>query len=456
MSEKDKTILIVILAIAALCGCLLMSCCAVGFYTLSRMDRKSVSSLLSDTEPVSVAQNPQTETIEIESAGGLSSDEQKIIDATEEIRGLSAEEKFAPIYQTEDELREYFMGQLSDVTDEEFEDELALYRILGFVPQEFDLRQFYVDLYSEQTAGFYDPETNEMYLIGEASPYDNALTLAHEYTHYLQYNNPLFSDTLKYDDDFCEENNETCLVIDALVEGDASLTENLIDPESLLGHKQTSLSSSSGSVYDSAPKFFQDTLLFPYVYGFDFVAYHYLKGGFDAVNDLYINRPQSIEQIMHPEKYLKDTPVDVTLEPFRSIIGDDFEIKQESVLNESDIMMLLGSSYNEAWRLSERQSVTGAAGWGGGSYLYAEKDGKGLFFTKTVWDSASEAQEAEITFELYCDKRFGEQTGDQAWSSEDSASVYLIRQDDILYWMILPDNFESEDFIGLLQNGSAL
>lgn len=459
MENKDKTVIVVILAILAVFACAAVSCCAVLFYTVSRMDRNTLSEVLHDSFTVS-ADTPETagetETDEEPlTETGLSPDELKIINATENVRGLSAEEKFAPIYQTEDELRAYLIDQLDEVSDEDFENELGLYNILGFAPEDFDLRQYYVDMYSEQIAGFYDPETNEMYLIDGASPYDNALTLAHEYTHYLQYNNPDFAQTLQYEDDFCTDNPETCLIIDALVEGDASLTENLIDPESILGHSPQ-VSTSSSSVYDSAPKYFQDSLLFPYVKGFDFVAHYYMLGGFDAVNRLFVELPQSIEQILHPEKYLKDLPVDVSLEPFRTMIADQYEIEAENVLNESDIMMIWGSGYQEAWRLSERQIAVGANGWGGGSYLYAEEDGQQVFFTKVVWDSVTDAEEAEINFRLYSDLRFGQQIGEQIWSGEKGGTVHLIRQQDALYWMIFPEGFNADPIISMIKNASEL
>lgn len=390
-----------------------------------------------------------TDLITMGSVEELSPDEQKIIETTEKVRGLSAGNRLAPIYQTEEELRSYLIEQINNTSDEDLRIESALYIILGFIPEDFDLRQFYVDLYSEQIAGFYDSKTNEMHLIGDGSSYDNALTLAHEYTHFLQYNTQAFEPVLHHDEDFCTENVETCLIIDALVEGDASLTETLINPNSLLGERQNGRKTTR-EVFYAAPKYFQDTLLFPYKYGFDFVSYHYLKGGFSAVNDLYMNLPQSIEQIMHPEKYQKDLPIDVSLEPYRTFIEKDFDIKRENVLNESDIRLILGSSCNENWRLSERQAEAGSAGWGGGSYLYAEKDGKPLFFSKTLWDSDQDADEAETTFEMYSNKRFGEQTGDKVWAGENGSSVYMIRQDNTLYWMILPDNSDRQAIINMI------
>lgn len=467
MSEKDKTLLIVILAVAALCGCFMISCCAASFFIVSHADKNTfheifesgiVENYTVDTQNDRLDENtPDTFSVDINNSDGLSEAEQKIIDETEKVRGLKSTEKLAPTYQSEEELREYLIDQLDEVSDEELADELLLYNVLGFAPKNFDLRQFYLDMYTEQIAGFYDPEENQMYLIKDDSPYENALTLSHEYTHFLQYNHPDFSGTLQYEDDFCEEHGETCLIINALIEGDATLTESLIDAESIIGnYRDQSGSSPSSNVYDNAPKYFQDSLLFPYVYGYDFVAYHYLKGGFEAVNDLFINLPQSVEQIMHPEKYLKDAPVEVTAEPFRKKIADEFDIIREDVLNEADIKMLLSDGYNENWQLSEQQASIAAEGWGGGSFIIAKNDGKPLFFSKMIWDTEKDAEEAETAFSLYSERRFGQSENTGIWKSEDSSSVYLIRQNDVLYWMILPDNFEAGSFISLLQNGSIL
>ena len=182
MSEKEKTILIVVVALLFLCGCFLMSCCAGSLLLISRMDRDSIIEVLNESSFSSqLNADNQTEEIQISDSdwderdeNGLTNVEKLVIDSTEKARGLSSQTKFAPAYQTEDELREFMTDQLEDVTDDELEDELGLYNILGFVPKDFDLRQFYVDLYTEQIAGFYDPEENKMYLIEGDTPYNNA------------------------------------------------------------------------------------------------------------------------------------------------------------------------------------------------------------------------------------------------------------------------------------------
>ena len=468
MSEKEKTILFVVLAFVFMCGCIVTSCCAVSMFILSRADRNTIIDILNNStnSDISYSAGNQSESdnyadqtnLDVKDENGLSEAEKMIISATEKTRNLHAEEKLAPVYQSEDELRDFMIAQMEDATDEDFEEELGLYNILGFAPKDFDLRQFYIDMYTEQIAGFYDPDENKMFLIEGDTPYNNAKTLAHEYTHYLQYNNPDFQSVLNYDDDYCEENGETCIILDALIEGDATLTESLIDVDKIIGKYKTisdESPSSESRIFDNAPKYFQDMLLFPYVYGYDFVSYQYLKGGFNKVNELFTNLPQSVEQIMHPEKYLKDLPVDVTLEPFRSIIDENFDIIQENVLNESDINMILSCGYEKDWQLSDRQAAAAADGWGGGGFIFAEKDDAPLFFAKIVWDTEKDAEEAETAFSLYSDNRFGDQIESNVWKYDDS-SVYLVRTGDILYWMILPGTIDSGHILNLIRNGSSI
>ena len=389
----------------------------------------------------------------------LSDEEKTIIEATELIRELSAEDKFAPVYLTTEELRAQLMKDIEAESNEAYANENGLFRILGFVPDDFDLKQFYVDLYAEQIAGYYDPEVNQMYLISDMSDYENASTLAHEYTHYLQYNTSAFADALNLDNVPDDEYGERSIIINAITEGDATLAEALLDADVLLEDYDDidGMEEYSSSIFDSAPKYFQDNLLFPYSYGFDFVWYMYLQGGWDAVNALYENVPESVEQIMHPEKYLKDHPVDINPEPFRSaIVKNENDVVAETVLNEADILMLLTSAYDENWRITDRQAAAAAEGWGGGYYIYTSNDQGELLFTKLVWDSVADAQEAETAFKLYSDARFETAVSKSEWKSSDGSSVYLIRRDDILYWMILPAGFDSAEILELVNNGMAM
>lgn len=476
MNEKGKntTLIIVIIAAILLICCFISACCAASVYFFLRSDSStSLESLLDDEdtiiEKIDPSKSENESGSESDSAtpnemdtvdeSGLTANQRLIIEKAEEIRGLSADIKLAPIYQTQDELRAYMLDELyADTDEDEFTEQEELYRLLGFIPADFDIEQFYLDMYTEQIAGFYDSETDKMYLIDGGSELDNSLTLAHEYTHYLQYNNSLFSDKLREIDNNCDEDGELCVVMDAIVEGDATLTEYLIEAEKDLGLEQnydTTDETADTSVFDSAPKFFQDSLLFPYTYGYNLVSDAYMKGGFDKVDQLYQNPPASVEQVMHPEKYPSDVPTDVNIEPFTTLMGQTCEMVFDNVLNEADFSWLIGSGYEDEWQLTARQVETAATGWDGGSFQQARCDGKPLFFTKMVWDSEKDAEEAFDALELYSDLRF-ENKEDGYWTDAEGERVDLIRQNDIVFWMITPDTYNAQSLLDLINTGSAL
>ena len=57
----------------------------------------------------------------------------------------------------------------------------------GLINPDFDLQNLYIDLYSEQIAGFFDIEENEMVVVqGEGFGGVERFVYAHEYTHVLQ------------------------------------------------------------------------------------------------------------------------------------------------------------------------------------------------------------------------------------------------------------------------------
>jgi hypothetical protein len=70
----------------------------------------------------------------------------------------------------------------------------------------------------------------------------------------------------------------------------------------------------NNTAFHSAPRVIQETLLFPYVQGTEFLMSIFLQGGWKAVNQLYTDLPKSTEQLLHPEKYLaQEQPREVAI-----------------------------------------------------------------------------------------------------------------------------------------------
>ena len=142
-------------------------------------------------------------------------------------RGLQPNGEFTRVLFTSDQLRQRVLDDfLEDYTPEDAQQDVIVLSAFGLLNPEFDFYNFYVDLLSEQVAGFYDNETKEMVVVGgkEFGGIER-MTYAHEYVHALQDQNYDIKYGLNYSEDGCENESERCAAIQALLEGDASLSQ---------------------------------------------------------------------------------------------------------------------------------------------------------------------------------------------------------------------------------------
>lgn len=376
----------------------------------------------------------------------LTPDQQTVIATVERIRGLSATEPLQIVYKTRAEIHQEVKDRFYEsVSDEDIRQEQELMELLGFINTDFDVEAFYTELYGEEVAGYYDHQTNVMMLPSDASEAENLRTLSHEYTHFLQFSNfPEIS--TYYDEAFCDKNGEACLLGRAMVEGDATLTEALVTQDRavmrLLAKPQPPRKETP---FDRAPTYYQEALLLNYTYGFSFVQEHYKSGGFDKVNELLLNPPQSAEQLRHPGKYLSDEPVPVSIDVFTKVFEEEgCELIQQNELNELDLFWLFTTGADKKWRLDERTADRAVRGWGGGKFQYGRCDGEPFFFSETDWDSRRDGSEFFDALESYSTKRFGKPVDDEEWIGPNEQRILLEEADNAVYYMILPEDFDSE------------
>ena len=207
-----------------------------------------------------------------------------------ELRGLEAKSSVSRHLLTPVDLRQHILDDfLKDYSQEEArQDALSLWSF-GLLERDFKLYDFYIELYSEQVAGFYDQETKEMFVVqGEGFAGPERLTYAHEFTHALQDQYYDIQDGLRFNDTDCENESERCAAISALLEGDATLAELEWFSSHATAQDRREISSFynnySSPVFDSAPQFMQDDFLFPYEQGQDFVKTIFDEGGWQAVD----------------------------------------------------------------------------------------------------------------------------------------------------------------------------
>ncbi|MBK9053413.1 MAG: hypothetical protein IPL78_21685 [Chloroflexi bacterium] len=322
-----------------------------------------------------------------------------------EIRGLAPLSAIQPTLLSPDALRAELEADLNEgVTPTEAQNDVLVLNAFDFVPRSFDYLDFTLDLYSEQVAGFYDPETSRFVVISADNLLSIAeqLTHAHEFVHALQ---DQYFDLSALGDE--EITGDASLAFRALAEGDATLVEYLyafqyLDADQL----QTLLSESSAvdtEVLDSAPPVLANLLLFPYIEGLSFVQALVSEGDWALVDEAWANPPASTEQILHPSRYLAgDLPETVTLEPLLDTLGADWDLLDEDVLGEFFLREYL------AQQLDEATASAAAEGWGGDQYAVYWDDRQELMVMtlRTTWDTAEDATQFAAAYGDYASQRY--------------------------------------------------
>jgi hypothetical protein len=287
-----------------------------------------------------------------------------LVRTTEEIRGLRFQEAPTITIVTEQELEDRVRQQIEEES-EDFPADEALYKLLGLLEDDVNLQLLLTELYGEQVAGYYDGDTRELVVPMRQEGFSivQRSTMIHELTHALTDErldfHPLYTAMLD------EERLDEASAYQALIEGDASMTE-LLYLQTLsqreIGEFFAEALDIDTTALDRAPMFIQDSLIFPYDSGLAWVQDHYLRDGWATVNEAYARMPDlpgSTEQIITPSDYERDLPMvfDVVAP---TLAG--YELERESVWGEFGFRVMIDQV------LGEDVGVDAADGWGGDYY----------------------------------------------------------------------------------------
>lgn len=362
------------------------------------------------------------------------------------IRGLQPSSPLHRELLTTAQLRQKVIDEfLKDYTPQEVIKDVTTLSLFGLLPRNYDLYTLLRDLYTEQIAGFYDDETKTMYIIqDEAFLGPQRSTYAHEYTHALQDQTFDFRGRLGIKDETCELQSEYCAAVQALIEGDASLTEqfwllNAASPEDRQ-QIQEFYQSYQSPIFDSAPEFLQQDFLFPYRQGLDFVLNLYQKGRWASINAAFERPPLSTEQILHPEKYPGDAPLEVNL-PELSAALLEYMLFDEGEVGEWYIYLILAYADLRTARLPDEVASKAATGWGGDTYqVWRNAQSGDLFLLLTIrWDTEKDAVEFYNAFQQYGEKRWGTPvlatTSETRWEMSSGDQSLLIRDQAQTVWI---------------------
>lgn len=348
-----------------------------------------------------------------------------------------------------------------DYSDEDAVEDAFILHVFGLLPRNYALRDLYLDLYSEQIAGFYDNETKEMFVVQGASfGGTERMTYAHEFTHVLQDQNYDLRNGLKLDDDYCKEETEYCAAVSALVEGDATLTESrwlqTYSTDQDRADIQAFYSEYSSPVYDTAPEYMQKDFLFAYMQGLEFVRSLIDRGRFDMITEAYRNPPVSTEQILHPDKYPADVPVKVDLPDLKSALGDGWKELDSNVLGEWYTFLVLSYGDDPAHRVPESTSRAAAAGWGGDRYkvYFREADKAVVLALQSRWDTENDSTEFFNAMKRYGESRWGSGRINEGsgirWEQTPDGEVLIQQRGADTLWLIAPEDAVLQSILSIL------
>ena len=476
MEKKTIWIIgIIVLVLVVICCCVALVTVAASSWLIFSEDTTQTSAEVFESnetpsqEPITLPtielpgeeqgeESPDSNGVESFIDPDILSQMQQIEREVEGIRGLPTANDLDRKTLSQEELRQRVMEDFFvDYTEEEVRQDGIILNLFGLLARDFDLYELFVELYSEQIAGFYDDETKEMVVVqGEEFAGPERMTYAHEYTHALQDAQYDLEDGLKLDDETCEQDSEYCAAVTALIEGDASFTETqwFLEHSSLKDKQEVVefYQEYESPIFDDMPAFLQEDMIFPYVRGLEFVTYLFENGGYEAVDEAYRNPPVSTEQILHPERYPDDKPIKIELDDFSTLLGEGWEEIDRNTFGELYTYLMLGLPINETWALDEEVALDAAEGWGGDLYLvyhHTEKD-QDVLISLSEWDTQNDADQFWDAFTNYAVNRWGsdyQNINDSYRWEIDGQSVLITRQANQVLWIVAPESSLAADLL---------
>ncbi len=304
--------------------------------------------------------------------------------------------------RSREQVREFLLQKLKEPdVEKQLANQGMTYKLLGMLPDTFHLDDFFVRVLTEQIIGYYDPKSKVLYVVDGALEEYAGITIMHELVHALQdqYMNLDSLEHITGDDD-------RAAAVQAVIEGQATYTQvylmaggNGNVAAQLPGgweSMRTTIREAQKTqpVFSSAPMVIQETLLFPYINGSDFIRRYKEVHQAQLPIDTF---PVSTEQLMHDAAFFSKTPdypSTITLPVTGAIDENDF--------GEFGTRLFLFQHTRD-----QDRSIRASNGWDGDRYalLPAANGGHALVWA-SVWDTPGDAAEFMSAIDGVMQKRF--------------------------------------------------
>ena len=334
---------------------------------------------------------------------GMSDDELRVmidslLPAIARVSGMEIRREVRFAMQSREAARAFIETQLEDeLGPEDLDGMERAYKAFGLLPDTLDLRAMLLDLYTEQVVGYYDPATDRLYVLDEATAETAGPVVAHELVHALQdQHTDLDSLVAK------ERGNDRQMAAQAAAEGQATLVMVALQAAQMSGQPvdigalpdlgqllapALEAENRQFPVFRRAPRLVKETLLFPYMAGAGFVQALFRARGDDPPPVPFgVLLPQSTEQVMAPgTRFLgdRDHPTEIVL----GNAAGDWQTVYSNTLDQLETSILMTEHLG-------LEQADAARGWDGDRCaLLRGPDDRQALVWYSVWDDAAAADD---------------------------------------------------------------
>ena len=322
----------------------------------------------------------------------------------EHLRDLEFEDPVEVRVISRDEFQRNRRGG-TDETHARWNDQV--WEALFLVGEDTSVEDAFNDTLGSTVLGYYRGGTDEIVVVSDSEhPVIDRSTLAHELVHALQDQQFGLGDV--------PDTQDRQLARNGVVEGEANLIEARYEQrcETEWDCVETPVRSGGGGGGD-VNRGVLLLVLSPYMSGPDFVASVQRRGGWAAVDDLHREFPASMEQVIYPEKYPDETPVDVTVPDQSS--GDwerfDHDPVADTVGQASIHVMFFQNGVRSESVSRYSFEHPAAEGWAGDSLVPYRSGDRYGYVWETAWDSEQDARQFVEAYHDLLDSHGAESRG---------------------------------------------
>jgi hypothetical protein len=307
------------------------------------------------------------------------------------------------IYVDKKKLKKY----IETVVDEEYPDELSkkegvFLQLMGFSDRRLNLKSMRKRILVNNARGMYNERTKELLATSDYRNVDmmKAMILVHEMRHAVQDEHYNLKEILGTYSDY----DDRKLARLSAVEGDAAfisvqfsgfnagLLSSTFDSDPLISFSPIG---NTAQLYKS-PEIIKQQLIMPYIYGLRFVTTVFQKKKWKGLKRVLSSPPDSTEQVLHPDKFLKQEKpdeVDIKYKPGK------YPLYHSGVIGEHYLNVLL---------MDKKQSgyVDYALGWGGDTYKIYGNAASYFMIWKSVWDKEKYCSSFYFDFRRFIERRY--------------------------------------------------